>query len=67
MITLGTPYIGLFNDGETSLLFACILLGYSTLYFYLKSRELKKQLQQLQAVMDDNNKDYSSEGLAEIQ
>jgi len=61
MVFLGTPTIRLFSDSETALLFGCIVLGYTALYFYLLTRELKKILKQLQLEDEDHSETFSVE------
>ena len=62
MILLGTPYIGLFSDSETTLLFVCMVLGYTALYYYLMSRELHRKLKKLQNLLDETEHEYGVQG-----
>ncbi|MFT5725287.1 MAG: cell division protein FtsL [Bacteroidia bacterium] len=49
MIVLGTPYIRLFDDSETTLIVICIVFAYTALYFYYLSQQLKKKIKKCEA------------------
>lgn len=53
MILLGTPSINLSFDIETSLFFACVILSYTSLYFYYSWRELIKENHRLKECLSD--------------
>jgi hypothetical protein len=55
MIILGTPNVRLFVDNEITLMFICIVLAYTTLYFYYLSHNLKNKIKGLESEIDDHS------------
>lgn len=51
MILLGTPSINVALDLETCLFFGCVLLSYSSLYFYFLWQEMKRETQRLKQAL----------------
>jgi preprotein translocase subunit YajC len=53
MVILGTPYISLFQDRETTLFLLCIVFVYTTLYFYYQVKQLKKKIKAYETEIDN--------------